>query len=67
MGDAMTDRWELVTERRDSSGLSVVDRTERLEVPGGWLYRTVINIQVRNFVSVVFVPDPTYIHTVGCL
>lgn len=31
------DRWELV------AGGSLHDRTERLEVPGGWIYRVLVS------------------------
>lgn len=47
--------WELVTDTRD------VEATDRLEVPGGWLYRTLIIPYTEDgntAVAMVFVPRP---------
>lgn len=52
----MTD-WEMVTRRIDDGEI-----TERLEVPGGWLYRTIIRPRVPHHYSESsspFVEDPT--------
>lgn len=55
-----SDKWELVTERLDRNGIPV-DTTERLKVPGGWLYRTVRdNCHADNsadIMAIVFVPS----------
>lgn len=48
-------RWELINQRGDS------DCTERLPVPGGWLYRTIITPPSEGApesVALVFVPNP---------
>ena len=59
--DANTTDWELVTEV-SSQGLAI-DRTSRLRVPSGWLYRyerdTEVSEESRQYaVAMVFVPDP---------
>lgn len=46
-------RWELVNQRGE------YDETERLAVPGGWLYRVILTPVAENAplnVNVVFVP-----------
>jgi hypothetical protein len=35
----MDEKWKVVTETLNDLGFAL-DKTERLEVPGGWLYRT---------------------------
>jgi len=40
--------WEMVTEEPH-------EFTDRLEVPGGWLYRT----EIRSYVAMCFVPEPS--------
>jgi uncharacterized protein YbdZ (MbtH family) len=51
MSDAQADmsRWE-----------KVALRTERLPIPGGWLYR--VDNSSYNAVSLAFVPDPSAEH-----
>jgi hypothetical protein len=46
-------KWEFVNEEEGSY-------TERLDVPGGWLYRMVLKESEANF-AVVFVPRPDHI------
>lgn len=52
--------WELVSERTHDNGWPV-DKTERLKVPGGWLYRTILDDvggdNSRDIVAMVFVPE----------
>lgn len=49
--------WEMVNEelRVDHSLISF---TERLSVPGGWLYRTLDGRTEPRTVQMVFVPEP---------
>jgi hypothetical protein len=58
---AMTDtKWEVVASEKGVAGRSI-DQTERLPVPGGWLYRTIRNQfgigNRQDIVTMVFVPD----------
>lgn len=50
-------QWE-----RYNSNEKNLELVERLKVPGGWLYRTMIHVDenagARIAISVVFVPDP---------
>ena len=66
-GGGVTPTWETVVERtrpytdKDGTTSFPVDRTERLRVPGGWIYRTVqnpfcIGVEDQDRVSMVFVP-----------
>lgn len=58
----MTDKWEVVV----AQGHHSMDRTDRLRVPDGWLYRTLVEyaVQAKHFpdhglaISMIFVPDP---------
>lgn len=56
---AVRSAWELVVEDHDYP--HGWERTERLPVPGGWLYRTTVARIGHNLLSVAltFVPDPT--------
>jgi hypothetical protein len=46
--------WEKITEN-----LGVyVERTERLEVPGGWIYRTICGATQDGGIALCFVPKP---------
>jgi hypothetical protein len=47
--------WEKVTER---SGLMGPEITERLEVPGGWIYRSYQPGTNPAAIAMCFVPDP---------
>jgi hypothetical protein len=53
MSDPNQAHWELVNQRRDG------DYTERLQVPGGWLYRTslLLGDVVAPAVAMTFVPE----------
>jgi hypothetical protein len=47
-------QWELVAER------GAGDSTERLRIPGGWLYRTILtpgSESAPESVALVFVPE----------
>ena len=48
-----TKNWEKVAVGADRS-----DVTERLEVQGGWLYRTTLTQGGANGVALCFVPKP---------
>lgn len=50
------ERWELVAQVKDDRGS--VDVTERLDVPGGWLYRNLLSGRTAptTYVTVTFVP-----------
>jgi hypothetical protein len=50
MADETRKDWEVVQEDTDE----FASKTERLKVPGGWLYRTVMNPE--KTVALVFVP-----------
>jgi hypothetical protein len=54
----MTPAWEIVRENGDAS-----DVTERLVVPGGWLYRTWVQFEPHGVgthaIAMVFVPMDT--------
>lgn len=55
----MNDKWEVVTNYRDT-GKAYIERTSRLKVPGGWLYRWERERYCEGehyAVSMVFVPD----------
>jgi hypothetical protein len=56
----VTAKWEVIVERRNEHDVPV-DRTERLKVPGGWLYRVIRDDMAvddsRDAVALVFVPD----------
>jgi hypothetical protein len=59
----LDDGWELVSARNgDFCKVPVrLDRTERMEVPGGWIYRTVEYQHTdgsSDTVAMCFVPDP---------
>jgi len=45
--------WEKVTENTSV----YAERTERLEVPGGWIYRTVCGSTQDGGVALCFVPN----------
>jgi hypothetical protein len=50
--------WEVLHQKTNRDGLPV-DTTERLPVPGGWIYRTTVLIgyePIREAVAMVFVP-----------
>lgn len=60
-----TAEWETVQEWEPNERQVGIDKTERLRVPGGWLYRTVITncfvnegTETSNLMAAVFVPDP---------
>lgn len=56
------DRWEPIEE--PAGNLNAVVRSDRLAVPGGWLYRTVITPRPSYpgaAVSMVFVADPSHV------
>jgi hypothetical protein len=48
----MESKWELVDDERG--------QTDRLKIPGGWLYRTTVSDRDSDVVpaAMVFVPDP---------
>ena len=54
---AMHEEWTLIHRQAD------VDRTERMRVPGGWLYRTTrqvyggFNAIAVDVIAMTFVPD----------
>lgn len=48
--------WHTVTYTRESVGM--VEETERLRVPGGWLYRSSLCLGSRYVVTMTFVPLP---------
>jgi hypothetical protein len=50
----VTPQWEVVTETRGYP----TEVTERLNVPGGWLYRTVTTsgTDLQDAIAMVFVP-----------
>ena len=57
----MTPQWELITQRKHHEHDWPVDTTERLKVPGGWLYRVIRDDssfgESRETTALVFVPD----------
>jgi hypothetical protein len=56
----MPGHWENVTtgESLHSDRPGFTERTDRLAVPGGWLYRTIVQVDSVVSVQTVFVPDP---------
>jgi hypothetical protein len=48
----MTKQWETVVQQPNSE--AEASKTERLAVPGGWLYRTFAN----GYFGMAFVPAP---------
>lgn len=46
--------WEKVTENTTVHS----ERTERLAVPGGWIYRTICGAAQDGGVALCFVPHP---------
>ena len=50
----MTDKWELVQRQGNIE-------TERLGVPGGWLYRCTFSGGFSPFATMTFVPEPVTI------
>ena len=60
MGNTVTTaQWEVVVDICEERGISV-DKTDRLRIPGGWLYRTTLTTPSLDFGSSVvmaFVPE----------
>jgi len=57
------EQWEAVAETRIKNGMihQRQDWTERLPVPGGWLYRMTAYVDSEGLLTAtntVFVPDP---------
>jgi len=50
------ERWELVNDTSTGDGKMWTDTTERLRIPGGWLYRVVLNVDMKDRLQLVFVP-----------
>jgi len=57
----------IVAKNADGVEGRMQESTERLKVPGGWLYRLATNASVGDVpltaLAVCFVPDETRIHT----
>lgn len=49
--------WELIPTKKDMR-LANADVTQRMRVPGGWLYRTLM-VRSTGMLVMCFVPDPT--------
>jgi len=47
--------WEVITK---STPTGTYDRTERLVVPGGWLYHRKQYVENGYAIAMVFVPNP---------
>lgn len=54
MSDSNNDPWSIIDCYDDPAGVATV--TERISVPGGWIYRTIVGIPRAISTSMVFVP-----------
>ena len=57
MSDEQEPKWEKVTDRIAVEWIDYTSRTERLAVPGGWLY--LVWPETGDAPVMCFVPDPS--------
>ncbi len=51
-------KWERVDTEHGRRAMEPTAYTDRLKVPGGWLYRCIVKTVYAQEISLCFVPDP---------